>query len=130
MQPDPSPRNEPAGDASDEGTETFSMEHGKWTHSHEEDHDGLMVFRPASFSFPRSRGRLSFILEGNGLGTYLPIGADDRHGTTSSQWRIETTNKPTPASFLRIQVGTKDVLNARIVKASPDELVLRILATY
>ena len=32
----------------------------RWIHSHEEDTGGEMVFRPASFPFPPSRGRTGF----------------------------------------------------------------------
>nr|WP_271213949.1 zinc metalloprotease [Rhodococcus wratislaviensis] len=30
---------------------------GRWGHSFEEDHDGVRVYRPAGFDFPRARGR-------------------------------------------------------------------------
>lgn len=130
MHPEPNPRSELNGNPSKEEAETLSVDHGKWTHSHEEDHQGLMVFRPESFSFPRSRGRLSFILEGDGLGTYLPIGADDTHGTMPVQWSIENASTTTPVSFLRIQRGTRTVLYARIIKANPVELVLQLLQAH
>ena len=35
---------------------------GAWTHSHEEDHDGIQVFRPGDQELPPSRGRTSFTL--------------------------------------------------------------------
>ena len=31
---------------------------GQWIHSHEEDAKGVMVYRPANYSFPPSRGRV------------------------------------------------------------------------
>ena len=37
-----------------------------WVHSHEEDTGAEMVFRPAGYSFPRSRGRRSFELTPGG----------------------------------------------------------------
>ena len=42
---------------------------GHWVHSHEEDTDTEMVFRPASYAVPPSRGRRSFELRPDG--TYL-----------------------------------------------------------
>src|SRR5437667_6338660 len=33
---------------------------GRWMHSHEEDMQGVMAFRPKDFSFPPSRGRRGF----------------------------------------------------------------------
>lgn len=43
--------------------------HRRWVHSHEEDTDDEMVFRPATYPFPPSRGRTSFELRPDG--TYL-----------------------------------------------------------
>ncbi len=37
-----------------------------WVHSHEEDTEEEMVFRPASYPFPPSRGRKSLQLEPGG----------------------------------------------------------------
>jgi hypothetical protein len=38
-----------------------------WVHSHEEDSDEEMVFRPAAYEFPPSRGRRSFELKPDGI---------------------------------------------------------------
>jgi hypothetical protein len=42
---------------------------GHWVHSHEEDTGDELVFRPASYPFPPSRGRRSLQLRPDG--TYL-----------------------------------------------------------
>jgi hypothetical protein len=74
----------------------------KWVHSHEEDTDDEMVFRPASYAFPRSRGRNSFELEAGGQLVTSGIGpttarfAARANGSlkapTSSRW-----SRPAPA---------------------------------
>src|SRR3954470_5302976 len=38
----------------------------RWVHSHEEDKGGQMIFRPATYRFPPSRGRTSFQLNADG----------------------------------------------------------------
>ncbi|TDW29988.1 hypothetical protein [Cryobacterium psychrophilum] len=53
---------------------------GEWTHSHEEDDDGILVYRPTeSFPFPPTRGgRDSLRVSDDGtIATLLP-GPDDR----------------------------------------------------
>ena len=126
MQPDPHPSNDAVPDPSDLAASNLSIEHGKWTHSHEEDHGGLMVFRPDSFPFPRSRGRLAFVLQGDGQGTYVPIGADDQSGSVPAQWNIEPGTSPV-SLLLRIQAGDREVFWAQVLKANPAELLLRML---
>ena len=121
-----------------------SIPPGTWTHSHEEDRDGITVFRPASFSFPRSRGRMSFSLEPNGKGTFQPIGADDRHRAQSAQWELkfgrisDTPASPAPASpdalqpqssndtFLILTVNDRPVIQGHILKSASDLLWLRL----
>jgi hypothetical protein len=63
--------------------------HGHWVHSHEEDTDEEMVFRPASHPFPPSRGRMAFELEPDG--TYVerspgPVDAPVEH---RGEWSLE-----------------------------------------
>lgn len=67
----------------------------RWVHSHEEDTDTEMVFRPASFSFPRSRGRTSFELGSDGVLSESGIGPDDRRLRTAGTWKLEDDDKLT-----------------------------------
>lgn len=62
--------------------------HGHWVHSHEEDSEDEMVFRPATRSFPRARGRAAFELRSDG--TYLETspGPDDRPEQSSGSWSV------------------------------------------
>ena len=62
---------------------------GRWVHSHEEDTEEEMVFRPATHTFPPARGRTSFELRPDG--TYLerspgPVDIPEESGGT---WSLE-----------------------------------------
>jgi hypothetical protein len=63
-----------------------------WIHSHEEDTDKEMVFRPATFNFPRSRGRRSFELKSNGDLVETRIGSTDRPEKLQGNWKLENSN--------------------------------------
>ena len=61
----------------------------RWVHSHEEDTDEEMVFRPAAFEFPPSRGRRSFELKPDGSLVEGRIGPTDRPLESQGTWEIE-----------------------------------------
>ena len=61
----------------------------RWVHSHEEDTDKEMVFRPAAFEFPPSRGRTSFELKPDGALLEGRIGPTDRPVETQGTWELE-----------------------------------------
>jgi hypothetical protein len=62
---------------------------GSWSHSHEEDDDGVQIFRSAEYDFPPSRGRETFTLHPDGTAvTGLP-GPDDRGISTDGTWQFE-----------------------------------------
>ena len=90
----------------------------RWTHSHEEDTPSGQVFRPASFPFPRARGRRSFELKPDGRLLARDIGPDDRGVTTEGTWELH-------GDELRLQVGTAGAHVYRIEAASRERLVLR-----
>jgi hypothetical protein len=60
-----------------------------WVHSHEEDTDTEMVFRPASFNFPRSRGRTAFDLKPDGSLVETAIGPTDRRQQSQGTWKLD-----------------------------------------
>ena len=60
----------------------------RWIHSHEEDTATEMVFRPATFPFPRSRGRISFELRPDGALIEQGIGPTDRRTQETGRWRL------------------------------------------
>ncbi len=71
------------------GSVTADVLTQSWVHSHEEDTDTEMVFRPASFNFPRSRGRTSFDLKPDGGLVETGIGPTDRRQISQGTWKLE-----------------------------------------
>lgn len=92
--------------------------HQHWVHSHEEDAAAQMVFRPASFNFPRSRGRASFELKSDGGLVEHSIGPADRGQKEQGVWELEKDNvltfrrnaKAAPHRVMRIVSAGKDRL--------------------
>ena len=90
----------------------------RWVHSHEEDTDSEMVFRPASFEFPRSRGRASFELRPDGTLTKAGPGPADRPRETSGRWKLDADGTLTfdmdspsePSRAMRIASASKTLL--------------------
>jgi lipocalin-like protein len=62
---------------------------GSWTHSHEEDAHGEMVFRGATYSFPLSRGRRSIHLAAGGKLMESHPGATDRTERAEGSWSLD-----------------------------------------
>ena len=94
--------------------------HQEWVHSHEEDGHDEMVFRPASFKFPPSRGRRSIDLRRDGTVKHARPGPTDRRQISEGRWEIDgDTLRLSPAS------GSQAAEVLRIVSAAPDRLVLR-----
>ncbi|AQA03076.1 hypothetical protein BVC93_12245 [Mycobacterium sp. MS1601] len=93
---------------------------GRWRHSFEEDHDGITVYRPESYTFPPARGRggVEFGPDG-GFIDWGPGAADvpqGRHGFWSGTPDLEK---------LEVTVGDRHrVLD--VVSYQPDKLELRI----
>jgi len=97
---------------------TAELLHGTWVHSHEEDTDREMVFRPDTFKFPPSRGRASFQLLADGGLVESGPGPTDRREARTGSWRLEGSNKlafyqaaqTTPTRVLRIRAARADRL--------------------
>jgi hypothetical protein len=60
----------------------------RWTHSHEEDTQTEMVFRPSTYNFPRSRGRKSFTLNPDGSLIEVGIAPTDARQQTAGTWKL------------------------------------------
>jgi hypothetical protein len=94
--------------------------HQRWVHSHEEDTDTEMVFRPATFDFPRSRGRLGFELAEDGTLVERGIAPADGPQESRGTWGLEGEN----ALVLREATG-RVKRRWEIASVSSDRLVLR-----
>ncbi len=93
---------------------------GHWVHSHEEDTATEMVFRPAHFNFPRSRGRASFELQPDALIERGP-GPGDAATETRGTWSVSDDGK----LCFHHGPGKKAAREMKIVSAQPDRLVVR-----
>lgn len=93
----------------------------QWVHSHEEDTDTEMVFRPSTFSFPRSRGRISFTLKPDGGLNETGIGPTDRREESRGTWQLESGET---LSFYA-DPGAKPKKVLRIISVDNDKLVVR-----
>lgn len=84
--------------------------HQHWVHSHEEDTDTEIVFRPAGFNFPRSRGRIGFELKHDGGLVETGIAPADGPQQTQGTWKLEgddslvfyTSAEPKPRRVMKI----------------------------
>ncbi|MBI1741583.1 hypothetical protein HYR54_00770 [Candidatus Acetothermia bacterium] len=92
-----------------------------WVHSHEEDTEAEMVFRPATFNFPPSRGRISFDLKPDGSLAESGIAPDDRRLETKGTWKLEDDN--TLAFYTGSQSAPHRVM--RITSVDKDRLVIK-----
>ena len=89
-----------------------------WVHSHEEDTDAHMVFRPASYAFPPSRGRRGFELKPDGSMVRWGPSPTDRRQATAGAWKLQEGNRLAlyddpggePRSVLQIESVGKDRL--------------------
>lgn len=92
----------------------------RWLHSHEEDTDSEMVFRPSTFAFPPSRGRSGFELGPDGSAVTISPGPTDVPQEGGGKWALDGTN--------RLSVHLPDAQQARtfnILSAAPDRLVVK-----
>jgi hypothetical protein len=97
--------------------------HQEWVHSHEEDLGDEMVFRPASFKFPLSRGRRSIDLCRDGTLRHARPGPADRRQRSEGRWEIDGHTLKLYAAD-----GKAPTEVLRIVSVSPDRLVLRSIS--
>lgn len=61
----------------------------KWMHSFEEDAEGIKVYRPTEYEFPRARGRDGIEFRPDGVFIYWAIGPTDASRAINGHWRME-----------------------------------------
>jgi hypothetical protein len=91
-----------------------------WMHSHEEDTASEMVFRSASFNFPRSRGREGFELRPDQSLVEIQPGAADRPEKTDGRWELQSGKK---LVFFK-HGSAQPTRSLNIVSANDDRLVV------
>jgi hypothetical protein len=93
---------------------------GTWRHSHEDDTDTEMVFRPDTFEFPPSRGRVGYSFRADGTCTYIGIAARDGAAREACTWTLRRGTQP--AVVVTLPGGREEVLP--IVSVSRERLVV------
>lgn len=91
-----------------------------WTHSHEEDSEGIKVYRPSGYNFPPSRGRDGFELKENGEFIRYGVGATDKQEAVVGTWIAEGENK------IQVSFDPQNNQSFTIDIVSSDENVLKI----
>jgi hypothetical protein len=89
-----------------------------WLHSHEEDSADEMVFRPAAFPFPRSRGRAGYEFRPDGSVVVSGPGPADKPGSATGRWEMKD-----PGELLVTIPGEPD-RSLKVASIAPDKLVL------
>ena len=93
---------------------------GQWVHSHEEDHDGIEVYRPAGYAFPPSRGRRGFKLHQDGRAAYNGIGAVDRPETIEGRWARQDDGR------IRLDLdGRVSLVSFEVISVDGEQLEVR-----
>jgi hypothetical protein len=91
-----------------------------WIHSHEEDTPTEMVFRPADFPFPPSRGRHGFELKPDGSYVETAIGPTDKPQKAEGRWSLQGDRIEIHNAGARAPTRTLEV-----TAATPNRLVIR-----
>jgi len=95
---------------------------GAWIHSHEEDTEGVQVYRARGHSFPPSRGRRGFEVHRGGEFTFLGIAPADGSRPVPGHWhnlgegRVEAVFPDRPGQVFRFTIVScdKDVLRINL----------------
>jgi hypothetical protein len=94
-----------------------------WVHSHEEDGDGVTVYRPSGYAFPPSRGRRGLEFRKGGELVYHGIARADGSEPLSGKWSMEGSDR------LRITVDSPRVEPFVLQVVSCDGQTLKVRST-
>jgi hypothetical protein len=98
----------------------------KWMHSFEEDKEGIMVYRPTEYDFPRARGRDGIEFRSDGVFILWGIGPTDAPRGINGHWRVESPGRVLvsfegnvqPPRILEILQIDAEILKVRQLPAS------------
>jgi hypothetical protein len=91
----------------------------RWGHSFEEDHEGVLVYRPADFDFPRARGRDGIEFRADGSYVDWVVGPGDARQPRAGSWRLNDDGR------LRLTTGAGEQRVVEVLRVAPDRLELR-----
>ena len=86
-----------------------------WIHSHEEDHDGVTVYRPVGYPLPLARGRSGVEFLPDGTLIEHAVGRDDTAETRPGSWHLVGSDR-------LALVGALGSRRLRIVSLEDDRL--------
>jgi hypothetical protein len=93
----------------------------QWFHSYEDESEkGIELYRPKSYPFPRSRGRIGFEIKDNGEFISYGIAAADGYETTVGKWNFKEPNE------LIVNFGDPQKKPYKFIIISIDENILKI----
>ena len=101
----------------------MSLQNSRWLHSHEEDYDQVMVYRPHHFDFPPSRGRSGLHFEENGQGTMGRIAPTDGINWLPAAWSLGNDSLLT-ITVLAKGSGASEVHHYRLQSLDSNKLCL------
>jgi pregnancy-associated plasma protein-A len=93
---------------------------GEWLHAHEEDEDGITVWRPATFELPPSRGRRKMNFADDASAVFYEIAPDDALRALDGFWHAEDEGT------IVLDFADPDLLRRRLTIAELDVDILRI----
>lgn len=67
---------------------------GSWLHSHEEDTESALVYRPMDYDFPPARGRRGYEFQADGSCNVIGISPRDGAARTSCAWKLRGGARP------------------------------------
>lgn len=88
-----------------------------WIHSHEEDTENEMVFRPADFDFPLSRGRAGFELKPDHKLVELNIAPTDAYEEEAGSWDLQLSGE----NDLTLELNTESSAPRKLQVKSVEE---------
>lgn len=91
----------------------------RWSHSFEEDHDDVVVYRPADFDFPRARGRGGIEFRADGSYIDWVVGRGDAREPRRGRWRLDDDGR------LRLSTTADQQRVVEVVQVTPERLELR-----
>lgn len=95
----------------------------KWVRSHEEDPaDSLNVFRPESYNFPESPGRIAFQFFENGDFIYYDVAPGKKRFPVSGKWNY---NQKTDRLFVTVGKSQQSTFIIKIIEVSNNKLKIR-----
>ena len=91
----------------------------RWGHSFEEDLEGVLVYRPADYDFPRARGRDGIEFQADNSYIDWVIGPGDARAPRPGTWQVADDGR------LHVTTAAGERRLVEVVRVAPDRLEVR-----